>query len=163
MMSFGKTIINPLKGTKGFTLIEIVVVGVMVGILATIAIVNYVPLRRKALDTTALIDARNIVDAVTTAMLGGESVRYNNVPGTGGAIGYEDAAGNARTPVYVLSPGVKVIFMWGDSTQGDGSQTIFSATIYNENGTPDTSLGNLSGRKEYSCALDEAAGITSLP
>lgn len=161
MILSGKTIIHPLKGTKGFTLIEIIVVGVMIGILATIAIVNYSPLQKKALDTTALSDARNLVGGITNAMLGGDNVDYFN-DGSVGAVGTVDTLGNPRLPVFILSPGVAAV-VTGTSAwpPPGGTSTVVTARVYHTQGTLDVTT--LSGRKEYSCGINEVAGTTIMP
>lgn len=164
MTPFGKTIIKPLNNKKGFTFLELVVAIALVSILSSIAISTYIPLRRKALDTTALSDARNLVESVVDATLSDEDVDYSKGAagaGVGGAVGFLDTAGNPRTPVFILSPGVEVIII-GDSSQGiNGDNTFFQAIVYHSSGTSDPATA--SGKKEYTCSVDESTGTSSLP
>jgi prepilin-type N-terminal cleavage/methylation domain-containing protein len=159
MTAFRQTIQKPLKNKKGFTLLEVVIVSVMLSILSSIAIYNYIPLRKKALDTTALSDARNLVQSVVDATLSEEDVDYTKI-NTGGAVGDVDTGGNPRTPVFVLSPGVEVVII-GSSNELPNGDTVFSAIVYHTSGTSD--LTTLSGKKEYTCSVDESTGVTSLP
>lgn len=160
MTSFRKIIHMPLKTGNGFTFLELVVAMAMVLILASIAMSNYIPLRKKALDTAALSDARNLAQSVVDATLSDEDVDYTKM-NTGGAVGDIDTAGNPRTPVFVLSPGVAAVII-GDSNQApNGDTTVFSAIIYHTSGTTD--LTTMSGKKEYTCSVDESTGVTSLP
>ncbi len=161
MIPFRKAIKEPLKNKKGFTILELVVVTVMISILSSIAIANFIPLRKKALDTTALSDARNLVQSVVDATLSGEDVDYTKVE-TAGAVGDFDTAGNPRTPVFVLSPGVEVIIL-GSSNEPPNGDTVFSATVYHTNGTFDPAASNSKNKKEYTCSVDESSGTTSLP
>ncbi|MCP3876201.1 MAG: prepilin-type N-terminal cleavage/methylation domain-containing protein [Desulfobacteraceae bacterium] len=159
MIRFRKTIKNPCKNKKGFTIIELMVVTSMVAILASIAIVNYVPLKRKAYDLTALSDARTLVDSVVAATLNEEDIDYAKI-NTGGPVGDLDTDGNPRIPVFILSPGVEALIA-GDTKQAPGDSTYFEAYVYHTSGTSDPAT--LSGKKEFLCIVDEANDISSLP
>jgi prepilin-type N-terminal cleavage/methylation domain-containing protein len=157
MNSFKKKIKTSLKDTSGFTLIELMIIIAIIGVLASIAMFNYMPMRARAMDSAAMSDARNLVDIITNTAMINQDIDYTKI-NTGGAVGGVDSAGNPRSPIFVLSPGVSASIV-GDSNQGaSGNATLFSATIYHTGGTADPA--SLSGRKEYSCIVDEIAGTT---
>lgn len=156
MISFEKTIKTPLQGTKGFTLIEVIVVGVMISLLSAIAISNYIPLRQKALDATALADARNLITSITDAILADQDIDYTFIA-PGGVIGSRDTANNPREPIYMLSPGVSAVI----TDASAGTFTIVSALVYHTQGTSDITTGT--GIVEFSCLIDESTGTASMP
>ncbi len=160
MILFKKTIKKPLKNTKGFTLMELMVVVALIGVLAAIAIFNYMPARAKAMDASANSDARNLVASVVSATINNQNVDYTKI-NTGGTVGNIDTAGNPRTPIYTLSQGVAAVIT-GDSIQApNGNTTVFQATVYHTGGTVDPL--SLSGRKEFVCSVDEDTGVTIVP
>jgi prepilin-type N-terminal cleavage/methylation domain-containing protein len=163
MIPFRNTIKHPVKNKKGFTLLELIVVIALISILASIAMANFIPLKRQTYDTTARSDARNILESAVVALLNDEDVNYLKPVGdTGSVVGGKDNAGNPRTPVFVLSSGVRAVIT-GNSLGPDGSTTILSATVYHIKGTDDPGATMPAGKREYICYVHEGTGVTILP
>jgi len=98
-------------------------------------------------------------------MLNDEDINYTKgdlTGGEGGAIGDIDTGGNFRTPVFVLSSGVRAVIS-GDSNMGpNGDTTILLATFYHIKGTDDPGA-TIDGKREYTCFVHEGTGVTILP
>jgi len=154
MITSEKIIKNTLKNMKGFTLIELMIVIALLGIIASISVASFMPLKKKVYDKTALVDARNLVDSIINVTLGEEDVDFTKV-NTGGPVGTVDTDGNPRDSVFILSPGVEALII-GDTNQGvNGESTIVSAFVYHTDGTDDPLT--LSGKKEFLILVDESA------
>ena len=143
---------KPLKDPKGFSVMELMVVIVIVGVLASIGVLSYLPTRIKALDSAAHSDARNIVSSVVNAIMSNADVDFDKT-GTGGAVGAVESDGTTpRNPVFTLSPGVLADITGNSSQAPGGTNTIFSARIYHSGGT-----------KNFFCFVDADEGISSGP
>jgi prepilin-type N-terminal cleavage/methylation domain-containing protein len=146
---------NHLGNEKAFTLIELmIVIGILSGLTA-IAFANFGQLKTKTYDTTALVDTRNLVDSIVNVILSDEDVKFSAIS-LAGEVGIEDRAGNPRTPVFRLSQGVSATIIQVD---GIGPYNI-QAEVYHTKGT---TAATFSGKKEFSCIVDEAADLVSLP
>ncbi len=94
-----------LTNSQGFSVLELLVVIGIMSVLAAMAVINAWDSRKKANDTLALSDAKNIIAVVSDNFFDREDVKYD----TGGwvtQIGTKRIDDSARSPVYSLSSGV---------------------------------------------------------
>jgi len=166
MTPFRNTIKHPVKNKKGFTLLELIVVIVLISILASIAIANYLPFKRRVYDATARSDARNVLELAVIEMLNNEDIDYDKgdllTKGEGGAVGDSDTSGNFRTRVFVLSSGVRAVISGDSNRDPNGDTTILTAIFYHIKGTDDPAA-TIDGKREYTCFFHEGTGVTILP
>ena len=100
---------HTLRDQRGFTLIEIIMVIVLLGIIAAIAIPQYVDMKTKAQEATA----DGIVGSIVAAA----------------AIGYADKAVNTATATYPTQDEIDATYLKkGATAMGDGG-AFWTATI----------------------------------
>jgi prepilin-type N-terminal cleavage/methylation domain-containing protein len=149
-----------LKGNSGFTVIEMAMVLIMLGILTQMAWSFLADMRRRSSDVAAVADGRNLVTVVRGNFINLDSVNYTHSPDQGSEIGTLDRDNNSRPPVFTLSPGVRVRIEAG-SESGVPQQGYYEAYLFHENGTEDATTS--SGKREFWYCADEVNEIFSLP
>lgn len=149
-----------IRDEKGFTLPELMITMAIMMVLAQMAMLSMMDMRRSALDTSAISDTRNLIDAAMNKFLDKADVNLVHTSGEGRAVGDSTNSGAARSPVFTLSPGVRARVIGSSDWAGDGNGYM-EAWVYHPNGNED--LATPSGRREFYCIIDEATGISSFP
>ena len=151
-----------LKEEKGFTLVEIMMVMIIVGILAQISIGLLIDTRKRAKDAVAIVDGKHLMEAVAISFSLLDDVDYTHFPVDGSEIGttrFSDGGG--REAVLKLSPGVNAeITGQSDVVPGNG---FVSAYLFNKDGTDDPGSITGSGKKEFYFMFDELTSSISVP
>jgi prepilin-type N-terminal cleavage/methylation domain-containing protein len=148
--------LEKLKGNRGFTFIELLMVMIVMGIMAQIALVFMIDLRSRSSDLLAMSDGRNLVTIARGNFVNLDNVKYDHNPGDGPEIGTLDTGNNPRPdgPVFTLSPGVKAKIT-GEST-GAPDWGFLEVYLCHESGTKVGAAGMTGeGRKEYYYVVDE--------
>jgi prepilin-type N-terminal cleavage/methylation domain-containing protein len=87
---------------KGFTLIELIVVAVIIGLLASIAIQRFANTKEKTYLAAMKADLRNLVTA--EVVYSTDSLRYTTVIGSGG-LTYQTTTGNTLPSIALTGDG----------------------------------------------------------
>jgi prepilin-type N-terminal cleavage/methylation domain-containing protein len=148
-----------IKGSSGFTFIEIMMVMIMLGVLTQMAWNFMGDVRKRSSDIAAVADGRNLITVVRANFINLDNVQYDHDPDDGQAIGTVDRNGNPRPPVFTLSPGVRARVV-NNCYSGIATQGYYEAFLFHINGTPDASP---SGKREFWYLADEVGQIFSLP
>ena len=139
------------KNNSGFSFIELMTVMAILGILAHIAIANFIATRTKVLDAAAFSETQSLGKAVLNSFLDGIDVDLSHLEGGGREIGTVNTSGNGRRPIFTFSTGMQAQIVGNSSSGGPGSGRC-EATVWHQNGT-----------KSYWLFIDEAQQITSFP
>ena len=147
-----------LRGNKGFTLVELLMVFIVLGILAQMASTFMMDLRKRSSDVTAIVDGRNLTTVVRNNFINLDDVDYTKIDVSD--IGIKTSVGDDRPPVFILSPGVRARIMPESVSDGIPENGFFQAYLYNINGTDDPST--ISGKREFLYVAEESSGTYSL-
>ncbi len=153
-MPYNKTT-NPVNpgNCSGFTLLELVLVVLLIGILAQIGLSYMVNFQAKAKDSIAIHDGRNLLTNVESSFANREVVDYEHVPADGRGVG--------APTVFTLNRGVMARITAGSQSDGSDGTGWFEAYLYHSNGTKDPI--SLSGKREFYYFIDQRLNIYSLP
>jgi len=149
-----------IKDNRGFTFVEMMMVMIMLMALIQMAWNFFGDMKKRSSDVTAISDGRNLMTVVRASFINLDDIKYDHNPGDGSAIGTVDTAGNPRSPVFTLSPGVKARIEPG-SESGAPQQGYYEAYLFHEQGTADATTP--SGKREFWYLADELNEIFSLP
>jgi prepilin-type N-terminal cleavage/methylation domain-containing protein len=142
-----------LKDNKGFTMIELLMVFLVLGILSQMAWTFMIDLRKRSFDVTAVVDGRNLIMVVRNSFVTLEDVDYTTISGTN--MGIKTTGGIERVPAFTFSHGVRAVVTAGSGSTGIPDNSFFEAYLYHENGSPDPFSVTGSGKKEYYYLADE--------
>ena len=109
---------NKRQGQKGFTLIELMIVIAIIGILAAIAIPNFLSYRQRAYDSAAQSDLKNLMTAQEAYFVDHDT--YVDITGV-------SAGGEISDLDLTLSKGV--------TAGGTGSTTGYTMSAYHTSGS----------------------------
>ena len=123
-----------IKGNQGFTLIELMIVVAIIGILAAIAIPNFMTYQAKARQSEAKIGLGGIFTSATSYFA--ENGTYSLSSAGTGPLG------------YVVSGSPKYSFSYGGTTINSGS-------------TASSTTGNCGGNTTVTASLASATGFTA--
>ena len=94
-----------LKEEKGFTLVEILMVMIILGILTQISYGLLIDIRKRAYDAVAIADGKNLMTAVANSFALLDDVDYTHFPGGHKYVSFADMM--AKRPERVIELAVK--------------------------------------------------------
>ena len=117
---------NKRQGQKGFTLIELMIVIAIIGILAAIAIPNFISYRKRSYDTAAQSDLKNLMTAQEAYYVDNSTYKPIGTEGSDTSTTTIDLDTAATLKAY-LSKGVHVT--------GTASSSGYSMSAYHSSGS----------------------------
>ena len=150
-----------LKSNKGFTLIEILMVMIIIAILVQMGFTYFADLKKRSYDAVAIADGKNLMTASGNAFVLLEDVDFTHDPGMGSEVGTQKFSGGDRDPIYTLSPGTRAVIT-GQSEKMPGNGFV-SAYLYHEMGSEDPLSFTGGGKKEFYFMIDEWSSSISVP
>ena len=149
-----------IKNRDGFSMIELLMVLVILGILAQMAMTFSLDIRRRAYDATALSDGKNLMSVVGNSFLALDDVTFEHTASDGSQVGVLAADGITPrgAPIFTMSAGVRAEITHDDP--GILSGGYVSARVYHLNGTADATA---SGKREFWFCIDEMTSSISSP
>jgi len=151
-----------IKNAKGFTLIEVMMVMIILGILVQMALTFALDIRTRSYDAVALADGKNLMTVVGTSFIGLDDVDFTHTSADGSDIGgYQSDTTTVRSPVFTLSSGVKAVIS-GTSPGVPGGGSV-EASLYHENGTYDNCAYCVNDKRTFWFTIDEISATISSP
>ena len=144
---------------EGFTLMELIVAMLIIAILASMGAMYLGDIRKRAGDSQAFTEGRNLMTALNDAYLGDEDVYFGDGSAElSGDVGvWNSDQSVAREAIFTLSDTV-MARLNGNTAAGEVEVYIWSI-----DGTADPGALNSDKKKEYLYYINESTGEVSTP